>query len=152
MKKSVKVTANEKGQVINQSSNPEYGYIRVEQEQASFENGWMRTRTRSALISAPIKDLKEFGFKAGQELPGNIIAVEQLTPFNEETPERDLKIAGDTGVVCTVGGKEIYRKTFYTDNEEAEDILIDHDNHEEISQRRKELEASSLATQEEGDL
>lgn len=152
MNKSVKVTANEKGQVINTSSNPEYGYIRVQQEKASFEGGWMRKKTLSALISAPIQDLKSFGFKANQELPGKIIVAEQLTPFNEENPEKDLKIAGDTGIVCTVGGQEIYRRTFYTDNAQAEDVLISHDNGDEISLRKQELEEVESQTKEESSL
>jgi hypothetical protein len=43
------------------------------------------------------------GFYAGQELPGTIVIEESLTPFNKKAPERDLKIAGETGIVCRVG-------------------------------------------------
>ena len=55
-----------------------------------------------------------------------------MTPFNEKQPEKDLKIAGDTGIVCKFEGSPIYRKTQYTLASNAEDVLIKHDNVEEL--------------------
>ena len=46
-------------------------------------------------------------------LPGKIVVVESLTPFNPENPDRDLKIAGGTGVICRIDDQPIYRQTFY---------------------------------------
>lgn len=152
MNNSVKVTANESGQVVNLSSNPEYGYIRVTQTRTVFEGGWMRKKNLSAIISGPTADLKAAGFVNGQSLPGNIIVSEQTTPFNAENPEKDLKIAGDTGVICTVGGEPIYRKTFYTEEAGASDITLAHDNQDEIQARRAELEAEAEASSEEAHL
>ena len=129
MNKSVKVSANEAGQVVNISkNNPEYGYIRVSQTKTVFENGWARPRNLSALISGKTSDLKGLGFFAGQELRGVINVIESMEPFNEENPEKDLKVAGATGITCTLGGAPIYRKTFFTSDESVQDVLISHDN------------------------
>ena len=51
---------------------------------------------------------------------------------NQENPDRDLKIAGDTGIVCRIDDQPIYRQTFYTSNMLGFDQLITHDNTDEI--------------------
>jgi hypothetical protein len=43
-----------------------------------------------------------------------------------------LKIAGETGVVCTLGGLPIYRRTKFSFAGNAEDMLIKHDNVDEL--------------------
>ena len=137
----VKVSANDEGLVVVTSkNNPEYGYIRVEQTRMSVDNGWMRKKTISALVPGTVEDLKGLGFKHGDELPGCVQVQESLEPFNPETPEKDAKIAGDTGITCTVGGEVIYRKTFYSEDGEA-DIKIAHDNGDAISAKYSELKA-----------
>lgn len=130
----VVVTADKSGNIIGVSeNNPDYGYVRVEQT-GTFINdqGWLRVSKRSTLIKGLIKDLVEAGFKNGQELAGKIIVVESLSPFNPENPDRDLKIAGDTGIVCRIDDQPIYRQTFYTVNPDAQDQFIAHTNTEEI--------------------
>lgn len=153
MNKSVKVTANEAGQVVNISkNNPEYGYIRVAQERAVFENGWVRQRTLSALISGTVSDLKGLGFAAGASLPGKIQVVESLEPFNPDSPEKDYKVAGETGIICCLDGQPIYRKTFYTDDTTAQDVLIAHNNTEDIKAKYAELEAARAESEEGANL
>lgn len=139
----VKVTADQDGNIIGVSqNNPEYGYVRVEQIATTVNSeGWLRRAKRSALIKGKVVDLLDTNFKEGQELPGKIVVVESHIPFNPENPERDLKIAGDTGVVCRVDDQPIYRQTYYTTNESAQDELIMHNNTEEI----REVQAASRA-------
>lgn len=152
MNNSVKVTANEAGQVVNISErNPDYAYIRVAQERAVFENGWARRRTLSALISGTTEDLKAFGWGPGMKLPGKIQIIEQLEAFDEKSPERDYKIAGSTGIVCCVDGQPIYRKTFYTEDESAQDELKAHNNTDDIKAKYAELSEKS-ATEEDAEL
>ena len=130
----VVVTADKNGNIVGISeNNPEYGYVRVEQT-GSFINdqGWLRISRRSALIKGLVKDLVETRFTEGQQLPGRIVVIEALEPFNTENPDRDLKIAGDTGVVCRIDDQPIYRQSFYTTNEDMQDQLINHTNREEI--------------------
>jgi len=152
MNNSVKVTASKAGQVINLSpKNPEFGYIRVEQTRMSVENGWARKKTISALVPGKVEDLRGLGFKNGEMLPGRIQIQESLEPFNPEDAEKDLKIAGNTGIICTLGGEPIYRKTFYTENGEA-DILLQHDNGDAISAKYNEIKELEKASQESADL
>lgn len=134
MNSSVKVSANEAGKVVNVSeNNPAYGFIRVTQDRLiTDDSGWLRVKTLSALIPGLVSDLNKLGWVDGQEIEGKIIIKEKLEPFNKKNPEKDLKIAGDTGIVCKIGGKSIYRNTMYTTSATAQDITINHDNVEEI--------------------
>lgn len=130
----VKVVADKKGNIIGQSqNNPEYGYIRVEQQTVQINHeGWLKSVKRSALIKGKMEDLLAAGYRDGTELPGKIVVVESLTPFNPENPDKHLKIAGSAGVVCRVDDQPIYRESFYTSNPEAYDELIPHNNGDEI--------------------
>lgn len=134
MNSKVKVTANEKGEVVVPSpNNPQFGYVRVQQERAvTDENGWIRVKVLTALVPGTVSDLNKLGWVNGQLVSGNIVIREQLMPFNKRNPERDLKVAGDTGIVCKVGDQPIYRNTFYTTNLTVEDTVIAHTNIDEI--------------------
>lgn len=129
------VLGNDTGGVIHTSKNDEYGYIRVEQERSLFDSkGFLRRKAISALIPGTIEDLTKAGFYKDQILPGKIIIVEQTEPFNKTRPDLDLKIAGQTGIICMKEGKKIYRKHFYTVFTDAEDEMIMHSNGEDISE------------------
>jgi len=135
----VKVTANEAGLVIVPSkNNPAFGYARVEQN-----TGWARKSTRSALIQGEVEILASMGLHNGKTLPGKIIVVESTEPFNAENPDADLKVAGDTGVTCKIGGAPIYRKAFYDESGTGMDSLLSHDNIEEISAARATADAKA---------
>jgi hypothetical protein len=119
--------------VINKSNNPEYGYVKLAQPRTTIDdNGFLRRTVLTALIQAPIAILQEMGYYAGQILEGKIIIKESLTPFNKKDPSRDLKVAGKSGIPCTIEGNPIYRKTVYAQAGNAEDITIQHDNTEEL--------------------
>jgi len=122
------------GTVVNVSqNNPEYGYIRVQQVRTMIDdNGFLRRKPVSALIPGTLAELQESGFFSGQQLDGKIVVEESLEPFNDKTPERDLKIAGETGIVCTLGGLPIYRRTKFSFDTTGADTLIKHDNVEEL--------------------
>lgn len=134
MNSKVKVTADELGNVVVISkNNPDWAHIRVEQSRVVIDdNGFARKKTISALVHGTVEDLRSFGWKANQELAGKIIFKESLEPFNLNDPNRDYKIAGKTGIVCCLDGQPIYRKTFYTLNNNAEDVAIQHNNVEDI--------------------
>lgn len=132
----VTVAADKNGNVIGISpNNPEYGWIRVEQNARVInDRGWLRNTKRSALIKGKVEDLVASNYKDGEEITGKIIVVESHDPFNPENPDRDIKIAGDTGVICRVDDQPIYRQTFFTPNVNAQDELIMHTNAEEIKE------------------
>lgn len=123
------VTANAEGKVIVPSkNNPQWGHICVKQTRMVIEeSGFARERTLLAWIPGKVAELEGFGWAPNQELKGKIIFKEQLTPFTTKEPERDYKIAGKTGVVCRIEGKPIYRKTFYSENPDAIDVPLQHD-------------------------
>jgi hypothetical protein len=141
----VTVAANKDGNIIGISeNNPEFGYIRVEQNAPVInEKGWLRFSKRSSLIKGKVEDLLQCNYKAGQEIQGRIVVVESLTAFNTENPDRDLKIAGETGVVCTIDDQPIYRQSFFTTNVDAQDELITHDNVAEIREVQEAQRAMS---------
>lgn len=150
MNRNVIVTANEAGQVINVSDkNADYGYIRVEQKKPIFDqNGWARLVNVSALIPGRIEDLKAFGWAAGMSLPGQIVNIESLEAFNSREPEKDYKMAGDTGVVCCLDGQPIYRRSFYTEDEARKDVYIAHNNTDQIKAAQRVTLAKSSEVDE----
>jgi hypothetical protein len=159
MKSKVIVTADAAGNVIAPSpNNPEWGTILVTQKRIIIdERGFARPKNASALIAGTIKDLKQFGWKAGQELEGTIFYKEQLEPFNKKEPNRDMKIAGKTGIPCTINGQPMYRKGFYSHNPNQSDVYIideygcvmTHDNGDEIRAGYKKLSANENFLTEE---
>ena len=136
MNSKVRITADDNGNIIGISeNNPEYGYVRVEQTVTQInDEGWLKNVRRSALIKGKVQDLLDVNYQKDQELPGRIVVRESFIPFNPANPDRDLKIAGDTGIICRVDDMPIYRQTFYTGNENMHDELIMHTNREEIKE------------------
>tara|TARA_R100000734_G_C3318100_1_gene111902 strand:- start:3550 stop:4140 length:591 start_codon:yes stop_codon:yes gene_type:complete len=134
MQGKVQIVADDSGAVIRQSkNNPDYGHVRLVQERVTFGNaGWVKRNVVSTLLHGTIEDLQETGIANQTTLPGKIVVKEQLTPFNEENPDRDLKYAGDTGIICCAHGEPIYRKTFFTTDANAEDIFVAHTNGDAI--------------------
>lgn len=134
------------GSVITMSGNAKFGYVRLEQVRSVIDdNGFLRRKPVSTLIHGEVEELKAMNFFAGQELPGQIIIKEALEPFNSKTPERDLKVAGSTGIVCTFEGAPIYRKTVYTTASNAADTLIKHDNVDQLREAYAIQEGKSSA-------
>jgi hypothetical protein len=154
----VKVTADAAGNVIVRSkNNPDYGYIRVQQDRFMMdENGFMRRKTLSALVLGLVNDLQSTGWKAGDEIEGKVITKESLVPFNKQSPERDYKIAGNTGIVCCIEGEPIYRKNFYKTDGSAQDewirneegTILTHTNSDAIKAAYAEA-SETVETQEE---
>lgn len=130
MNSKVNIIADDKGNVVRQSnSNSEFGHVRLVQTRVTFGNsGWVKKSNISTLLHGKLEDLQEMNLEALEFLPGKIIIKEQLEAFNVNDGDRDLKMAGDTGIVCCVEGQPIYRKTFFVVDTTAQDVLIAHDN------------------------
>jgi hypothetical protein len=133
MTEKVTVCGDDDNNVITVSEkNPEFGWIFVEQLALIFQNDWVRTTKRKARIMGSVETLNKIGYTKGQVLPGKIVVKESFQPFDHTNPDRHLKIAGDCGIICRVDDQPIYRKSFYTLNENEQDELIMHNNTEEI--------------------
>lgn len=145
MDAKTKVAADKAGNVIVRSSNnPEYGHIRVEQTRMVIDDsGFARRKKLSALIPGLVEDLKGFAWSADEQVEGKIIVKESLNPFNSSDPERDYKIAGNSGIVCCQDGQPIYRKNFFTLSSSAEDISVEHTNGDEIKAAYAELKENA---------
>jgi hypothetical protein len=136
MQSKVNIIADDMGNVIRQSNNnSEYAYIRLQQDRVTFgNNGWVKKSNVSTLLHGKLEDLQSLNFKAEDTLAGKIIIKESLEPFSSNDPDRDLKRAGDTGIICCVDGQPIYRKTFFVADATAEDVLIAHNNSDAIKE------------------
>ena len=128
-------------------NNSEYGFVRVTQDKVMFNaNGWVSKKQLSTLVKGKVEDLQDLGFNADKQLSGNIIVMESFEPFSEKFPDRDLKKAGDTGIVCCQNGQPIYRTTAYDQSGQLEDTLIPHDNGQAIRDANAEAEESETKT------
>jgi hypothetical protein len=143
-----------KAVVVQSKNKPDYGYVRVVQSRSMVgADGFYRKIEVPALIHGFTSDLIHEGYYAGQELPGRVVIKEALTPFNVTEPNRDLKIAGTSEVTCTVNGQAIYRKTIYTEVASVEEVLIAHDNIDEIRAANKRMSSNrSIKPEEDFDL
>jgi hypothetical protein len=139
MTTKVKVQADELGNVITPTANPEIGYIKLEQKSNIINGNWVKNQKKTCLIFGKFEELAEFNFTKDQELDGQIIIEESFIPFNEKNAEREIKMAGDTGIPCLLDGQPIYRRQRYTTNMNEQDILIQHNNTAEI---REAIEAN----------
>ena len=143
MQTQVNIVADDMGNVIRQSqNNSEYGYVRLAQKRVTYgNNGWVKNSNLSTLLLGKMEDLQALDLNANTILPGKIVIKESLEPFNSTDPDRDLKYAGDTGIVCCVDGQPIYRRTLFTADANSEDELVAHNNGQDIR------EANGLVTQ-----
>jgi len=144
MKSQAKITANPTtGEVFTLNTNEDgspklgkdgkrYGFIRIAQQEVDLSAAVAQVKTRSA-----IKSIAEDSYNAakdflteGTTMPGKIVAKESLIKEQGYTEKR----AGTTenAPVCKLGGKTIYRTTVYTEVDSEMDVLIQHDNAEEI--------------------
>jgi hypothetical protein len=146
----VKVKEDKNKNVITVSENPEYGFITVEQDVIEINSkGWLKTTNRTALIHGKLDDLKLANYSGKTEIPGKIVVLESLTPFNAKNPDKDLKVAGKTGVICRYEDQPIYRQAIFTTNQNAFDELIPHTNTDEIKEVQLAQDSLSSLTIEE---
>jgi hypothetical protein len=120
----------ENGATVRVSNNPEYGFIVLEQIASELKDGWISDKTLTTIIQGKISVLESMDLS--KPLIGKIVVKESLRPFNNKMPERDLKYAGDTGIVCMDGDNPIYRKTEFTYDTNAHSEFIKHTNGAEI--------------------
>lgn len=127
----VTVIESNNGSAINVNpNNPEYGYIRVGQTLNKFnQDGWLQSENRYFLLKGKLDELQNSGMNAGHTIPGKLVRQESLEPFDSYS---QAKVAGDSGVVCTLKGQPIYSRVVYDGSGTMEDTLIAHDNKEEI--------------------
>jgi hypothetical protein len=170
----VMITPNAKngGALITMSKkNPEYGFSILSQTATTLSpDGWIRENRRSTLLKGKVTELQRFIAAVPKlELPGRILVkefVESEVPeqisdmfFQKGVPIEAamapyVKTTGPDGgnVELTLDGERILRFSMYVGNpgEEDTDVLVMHDNGEEIAavreavRAKKALEPASL--------
>ena len=156
-KTNVDIMPDEHGNKIRVSTNnPEFGYIRLQQSATTIgTNNWLKTNSRSTLVHGKVEELEQ-SFSNMDSIPGQLIIREQITAFNSENPDRDLKMAGQTGIICKAVDTEtgevvpIYRKTFFDPTMNMTDTLVAHINSDEIREANgfeaKEVKSETKST------
>ena len=153
----VKIAKMNDGSIVKQSENsPEWGFVRVEQENISIVNNWLRRNKRSALINGMYKDFLALDLTEGTTFPGKLVVDESVEPFNPGPyQDRDIKHAFEGGPICVFEDMPIYRRTRHTYNMDEQDTLIPHTNVEEIKQataKRREMLAGVKENDENSSL
>jgi hypothetical protein len=158
MKKSVTLTAlmgviftqlrNQDGSPKLDQKGREHGYIRVENPakvSLGFAyNGDNIRNGDSALIGMTVEawEKNKKYYTEGKTFEGNVRIVESLKGGKGFQP----KMAGskENAIPCTLGGKQIYRRTEFDATGLLEDVLIQHDNTAAISALAKSSAAASV--------
>ena len=97
-----------------------------------------------------MEDLIAIGIDKMDTLPGKIVVKESTEPFSATDPDRDLKVAGSTGIICcTADGEPIYRTSFYDATGTQEDTLIAHANGDAIREANASATQAAPAAKEE---
>ena len=147
----VTIVQDEMGNTIRVSkNNPEYGHVVLSQEDSMFtQTGWIKKVTKSTLLHGTVEDLRDEKQLKNKTLQGSIYIVESFKPFSTDNPDYDLKMAGNTGVVCKGTDTEtgemnmpIYRKSYYDPTGTMVDTLVPHTNSQEI----REANSSEIVT------
>jgi hypothetical protein len=163
MSYNVKIKMSEFGTAVHSYPNTtEYGYLKLEEIAFAFEGGWLRPRTRTALLrGAPAElDAMVRGISIANALPGRIVVNEFLESeipanfesyLNKTLPTREAQLdsfykrAGSGGPVLCLGGERIVRFSNYDHSGVAVDTTVAHDNVEAIAEYRTAQQAAEPA-------
>ncbi len=154
MQTEIFITSDVNGNVITQSKNNEIYYVKLIQYRMEVNRrGFVNRKSYVTFLKGTLEDLRSLGIENKKTLPGNIVVEESTIPFDND-PTRNLKKAGNTGIVLyTEDGEPIYRQTFWDQTGMLKDILVAHGNGNEIKKHiskkkftkpRKEKKISEL--------
>jgi hypothetical protein len=142
---TVQIVVNSKSNslITNYKSNPEYGYIQLQQSAITIgADGWVREQKRVCILRATTELLKTFvGQHKSLQVPGKIVIREYLESELPENIANQLnknvdyetaissyvKRAGADGDELTLGGERILRFSNYDASGIEADKLVAHD-------------------------
>lgn len=142
------ITANAVGEVFtlakDEQGNPKldkngkpYGFIRLEQATLdlgySYNGGIKRTSTLKNMLAEQFEKVKDY-YAAGTELPGRIARKETMDAAIGTQKGWTPKRAGseENAPVLKKNGLTIYQQTVYDQSGTEADVIIEHDNVEEV--------------------
>jgi len=145
MKSKVTITANPaNNQVFTPNANvgkdgQQYGFIRLEQKIVDMKSAVASVKTISALKTMRASDFEivKSELTTGTQISGKIIRKETVDAkihLNGEKSGYTVKKAGkeEDAPICISNGLPIYQATEFTEDENAQDILVAHTNGAEI--------------------
>lgn len=153
----VKIVPNAKtGSIISSyESNPEYGYVQLEQSTLQVGANQVRRVKRNTLLRGEVDVLTHFvNDTRGLVLPGKLVLKEYLesevpdsiaSQYLNKKVEKEVAIsnfikrAGTDGVELTLGGERILRFTVYDASGEDTDVLVAYDNVDAVNEQREAL-------------
>ena len=155
MSYNVKIKKNAEGVTVNAyANNAEFGYLTLEETAFAFEGGWLRPRTRTALLRGKLEELNAMiqHVAVANALPGKIVVSEFLesdlpasyeSKLDKTLPTRDAQLdqyfkrAGKGGPCLTLGGERILRFSEYSFEGVGVDTTVAHDNVDAVADYRK---------------
>jgi hypothetical protein len=150
---TIKFAPNKSGALITVSTkNPAWGSLRLASELTAIDptTGFIRATKKSFLIKDKVEGLTALLEANPNGLVGKLYTVEFIeseTPADfksllnknlshEEAIANFVKRAGQDGPELTVGGERILRYTKYDPSNKQFDVVVTHDNQEEIARWR----------------
>ncbi len=129
-------------------SNPEYGYIQLQQTAIVQDGTWIREVKRSCLLKSSVEILEKFvAANPSLSLKGQLVVKEYLqselpanmaaTYLRKDVTEEEaiapfVKRAGSDGPELTFGGERILRFTVFDPTGEEQDKPQAHDNQDAV--------------------
>lgn len=150
---TVQIKPTETGAFITAYKNkPESGFIKLQSEEISIQDNFVRNSVRTTLIKGPIDRLEKFistfgktGTVAGRivireftesSLPENFQSRLNKNVGYEDAISGYLKRAGKDGIEVTLGGERILRFADYDPSGAVQDLMVAHDNVNAIKESR----------------
>lgn len=145
---SIVVKRTETGALVRSyDSNPETGYVILVSEELQLKGTWASSSVRTHIMKGKVELLEKWMTATKGVLAGRIQVVECVEDdIPQEYAERlnkkisfeeaisyNLKKTSEDGVVLTKEGKRILRFTNYDLSGNEPDVLVQHDNHDEIA-------------------
>jgi hypothetical protein len=158
--KMIKIEKFADGLTMHDSTTTKnFGVIRVTESAITINNGFIKETKKSAIIRGEKNSLQmiidnpsllegshiQIIEKLESELNDGEIYVPENTSY-AEVLERFSKRAGVDGPVLKVNGERIIRYTKVTSNTNDKDIIVNHDNVEEVKAWTAALKAAAGAT------
>jgi hypothetical protein len=159
---TLKFAPNKSGALMTISTkSPEWGSVRIASEMTAIDptTGFIRSQKKSFLIKDKVAGLQALLDANPNGMPGKLYTVEFVESeppagfqnlldkklSYEDAIEKFVKRAGADGPELTVGGERILRYTKYDPSNKEFDIIVAHDNVEEVATWRESLKATQQA-------
>lgn len=131
--------------ITENTNNKDWGTVRLEQTTFIPSGHIVNKSTRVAFITGAKEVLEAMELKADGDYPivGKLVVREQTKPFFQG---QDPKLVPNTDVICKSEGQPIYRQTDFTSNMNEQDVLVLHDNGDEIKAAQTNVLAAKKKT------